>query len=245
MGIRFDCISCRDSIVVHDRLKGKQIRCPYCETSLVVPDNVLSDRSNSAQLLAEPLPSKKRNEEELLEAEVAEIPEAIDEDQQPPLDHIPAGKHSRHEREKHEEEDVEWDITPMVDVAFLLLIFFMLTAAFSIQKAIPTNPPLDERPSTATVQRDRMDPSERLTIQIDEYNGYTVINTDGESEQASSRQELYRILSDFKNDLGDQPVKVLVQAHNQSTHGTVVSCLDASRQAGFDQLQLQAVDEFE
>ena len=37
--------------------------------------------------------------------------------------------------------DNEMDMTPMVDVTFLLLIFFMVTAAFSLQKSIEVPPP--------------------------------------------------------------------------------------------------------
>lgn len=35
-------------------------------------------------------------------------------------------------------------MTPMVDVTFLLLIFFMITASFNIQKSMPANPPEPE-----------------------------------------------------------------------------------------------------
>jgi len=34
----------------------------------------------------------------------------------------------------------ELDMTPMVDVTFLLLIFFMVTASFTLQKSIPQPP---------------------------------------------------------------------------------------------------------
>ncbi len=37
-------------------------------------------------------------------------------------------------RRKRDEDEI--DMTPMVDVTFLLLIFFMVTAAFSLQKSI-------------------------------------------------------------------------------------------------------------
>ncbi|MEM9659397.1 MAG: biopolymer transporter ExbD, partial [Planctomycetota bacterium] len=41
-------------------------------------------------------------------------------------------------------QDDELDLTPMVDVTFLLLIFFMITAAFAVQKAISVPPISDE-----------------------------------------------------------------------------------------------------
>ena len=47
---------------------------------------------------------------------------------------------------KEKAEQPEMDMTPMVDVTFLLLIFFMVTAAFTMQKSfeIPT-PKTDHR----------------------------------------------------------------------------------------------------
>ena len=49
-------------------------------------------------------------------------------------------------RDGDSEDDL--DMTPMVDVTFLLLIFFMVTAAFSLQKSI--NVPTPEKEENAT-----------------------------------------------------------------------------------------------
>ena len=47
------------------------------------------------------------------------------------------------------------DMTPMVDVTFLLLIFFMITAAFSIQKSMQAEPPEPEDEGAAPDTDDR------------------------------------------------------------------------------------------
>lgn len=151
----------------------------------------------------------------------------------------------RLEREAAEEEDVEWDITPMVDVAFLLLIFFMLTASFSIQKAIPTSAEPEDKPSSNSVQRERSDQPDSFVIQIDEYNAYTVISNDGGTSEATSKQELIVQLKDLKTQLGDASPRVNIQAHTMSIHGAVVACMDAAREAGFDSFQMQSVEDFD
>jgi biopolymer transport protein ExbD len=151
----------------------------------------------------------------------------------------------RLERESAEEEDVEWDITPMVDVAFLLLIFFMLTASFSIQKAIPTSAEPEDKPSSNSVQRERSDQPDSFVIQIDEYNAYTVISNDGGTSEATSKQELIVQLKDLKTQLGDASPRVNIQAHTMSIHGAVVACMDAAREAGFDSFQMQSVEDFD
>lgn len=157
----------------------------------------------------------------------------------------PSRPPKRLEREAAEEEDVEWDITPMVDVAFLLLIFFMLTASFSIQKAIPTSAEPEDKPSSNSVQRERSDQPDSFVIQIDEYNAYTVISNDGGTSEATSKQELIVQLKDLKTQLGDASPRVNIQAHTMSIHGAVVACMDAAREAGFDSFQMQSVEDFE
>ena len=42
---------------------------------------------------------------------------------------------------KMNRDDNEIDMTPMVDTTFLLLLFFMITAAFSLQKSLPGSHP--------------------------------------------------------------------------------------------------------
>jgi biopolymer transport protein ExbD len=49
---------------------------------------------------------------------------------------------------KNELPKDDMDMTPMVDVTFLLLIFFMITASFSSEKVFEKPPPLSETPSS-------------------------------------------------------------------------------------------------
>ena len=54
---------------------------------------------------------------------------------------------------KRNVEEAEMDMTPMVDIVFQLLIFFMITASFTMQKAMPVPKPKDDRPSTSEIGR--------------------------------------------------------------------------------------------
>ena len=133
----------------------------------------------------------------------------------------------------------------MVDVAFLLLIFFMLTASFSIQKVIRTTPPQSEQPSTNTVQTPVEDKGESIIVQVDEFNAYTVVTSDGQTNEASSKQELIAILRDIRSQSGDNLPRVVIQAHVDSFHGATVGCMDAAREAEFSSFQLYAVESFD
>ncbi|MCG8442237.1 MAG: biopolymer transporter ExbD [Caulobacterales bacterium] len=50
---------------------------------------------------------------------------------------------------RHEEEDAELNMTPMLDVVFILLIFFIVTAVFVKEPGVPVN-----RPEVQIINRD-------------------------------------------------------------------------------------------
>ena len=52
-----------------------------------------------------------------------------------------------HSRRRDGRAPAEMDMTPMVDVTFLLLIFFMVTAAFAMQKSFHVPTPKSDQPS--------------------------------------------------------------------------------------------------
>lgn len=56
----------------------------------------------------------------------------------------------RQSRVRKDEEDVELNMTPMLDVVFILLIFFIVTAVFVKEPGITV-----ERPETTTQERER------------------------------------------------------------------------------------------
>ena len=90
---------------------------------------------------------------------------------------------------KRELEETEMDMTPMVDVTFLLLIFFMVTAAFSLQKSLQVPTPRPDEPSQNVQQRDPQEDPDMVTVHVDEFNTFRVVTTDWE-EEAPSDQEL-------------------------------------------------------
>jgi biopolymer transport protein ExbD len=60
------------------------------------------------------------------------------------------------------------DMTPMVDIAFLLLIFYMVTTVFSMPQAMEINlPPADEKNEVLKIKESNV-----LTIHVDEKDRY-------------------------------------------------------------------------
>jgi len=122
--------------------------------------------------------------------------------------------------------DDEMDITPMIDMTFLLLIFFiltskmtgeksyevpsakngssiatkncvMITASFSSEKVFEKPPPLSESPSSKPPDKSP-DQSDTVRVQFDEFNAYTVIFSTGDERKASSKQDLLLALSEAR-----------------------------------------------
>jgi biopolymer transport protein ExbD len=142
----------------------------------------------------------------------------------------------------------DMDMTPMVDVTFLLLIFFMITASFSSEKVFEKPPPLSETPSS----RPPDNPPEvydSVRVQIDEFNAYTIIFPTGDEREASSKQDLLMALGDAKNEVAtgkeDENLKLIVEAHEECIHASIVAALDSGREKGFTSFTVSVVEEFE
>jgi len=151
--------------------------------------------------------------------------------------------------EKREVEEAEMDMTPMVDVTFQLLIFFMVTAAFAMQKSIEIPKPEQDQPSTQVQQKDPETDPEYIVVLVDEFNTYQVLadGIDPDDAEAPSEQELLRKLR-FARDAapgGVIPTKLLVKASGEALHEKVVAALDAGTEVGMEQVQLMTVEEGE
>jgi len=135
------------------------------------------------------------------------------------------------------------DMTPMVDVTFLLLIFFMITASFALQKSLEFPNP-EQNESDAAQSRSITD--------IDNRDDYIVVRIDGdnvyhvEGRETYSRQELLSILRDMKDaetGIPGVPLNLLIIADNSATHETVVSAIDVGNAAGITRIKYTTVDE--
>jgi biopolymer transport protein ExbD len=147
---------------------------------------------------------------------------------------------------KREAVEADMDMTPMVDVTFLLLIFFMVTAAFALQKSIEIPKPSQDEASTNVVQKDPEEDPEYVTVFVDEFSTFHVTTLDWDVE-APSDQELIRKLIEARNgnSAGKVPTKLLVKAHGDAMHEKVVTALDAGTEVGMEQVQLVTVEESE
>jgi biopolymer transport protein ExbD len=141
-------------------------------------------------------------------------------------------------------DETEMDMTPMVDVTFLLLIFFMVTAAFSLQRSLQVPTPRPEEPSKNVQQRDPSEDSNIVTVHVDENNTFRVVTTDWDVE-APSKHELLIKLREARagNTRGERPSRLLVMANVDAAHRAVVAAMDAGSQVDMQEIQLLMVEE--
>lgn len=129
------------------------------------------------------------------------------------------------------------DMTPMVDVTFLLLIFFMITASFSLQKTIQVPPPDPERQGAVQSLQTLEDLElTSVIVQIDEHNTIFV-----DYDAIDDRSSLPDLLRDKL--LTDQKTELVLQADPRAFHETVVAVIDAANEVQFQKIRLATLAE--
>lgn len=109
------------------------------------------------------------------------------------------------------------DLTPMIDMVFILLIFFLVTASFNKMNAIDI-----QRPDGVT---NDMQGSVSLVVSIDAENGVWI-----EGEPVDIRQLRSRV----KTLSGGKHTSVMLNADRTVDTGRLIEVLDQVRLAGVD-----------
>jgi biopolymer transport protein ExbD len=144
-------------------------------------------------------------------------------------------------RPRHRPDD-EMDLTPMVDVTFLLLIFFMVTAAFAVQKSISV-PPIDDDQSAANQTVEDLE-EDSIVIRIDADNIFWIGAPRWDEEQREiSPAGMRSKLREARQGGANVPNKLLVQANGDARHESVVAALDAGSGVGVEEVRLMSYEE--
>ncbi len=123
-------------------------------------------------------------------------------------------------------EDVNVNLTPLIDVVFLLLIFFMVSTTFTRETQLSID--LPEASGEA-----REAPEKLIEILIDEEGAYRV-NGRGlvDHRIATLKAAIHKISA------GDTTLPLSISADAQSSHQSVVRAMDAAGQMGFVHLSI-------
>ena len=117
-------------------------------------------------------------------------------------------------------QEADVDLTPMLDVVFILLIFFIVTSTFAREEAIGLEPPPPPSPPDQPIQEQRA-----ILIFIDESN---LISVNGRvTDIGSVRANIERVVAESPNS------SLVIQAHPKTRSGIVVKIRDEAYNAGF------------
>jgi biopolymer transport protein ExbD len=132
-------------------------------------------------------------------------------------------------------KDEGLDMTPMVDVTFLLLIFFMVTAAFHLQKSIEVPPPdQEENSAQARTQEDVLNDEDTIVVEVKGDNSIFV-----EDREAPSEQELLALLREYREGRST----LMVMADGEALHEKVIMALDAGNAVGIEDIRVATVSD--
>jgi len=130
-------------------------------------------------------------------------------------------------RSRRKKEDTEINMTPMLDVVFIMLIFFIVTASFVKEAGIDVNRP---GASTATVK-------ERGNILV-------AITHNGQIWIDRRQVDIRAVRANIERMHAENPQgTVVIQADENSKNGLLVKVMDAAREAGVEEVSLAATVE--
>jgi len=131
-------------------------------------------------------------------------------------------------RTKHQEDQAEVNMTPMLDIVFILLIFFIVTATFLSEEGLDMRPPPDSDTPPDT------DAPPPIVVQVDDDNNIFVNRT---------RTDVDRVLSAVNRFRAEEPNSaVLLEVQDEAEHGIIVQIWDEMR-ANSVPVSIQRTDE--
>ena len=114
-------------------------------------------------------------------------------------------------RSKRGNDQADIDMTPMLDIVFILLIFFIVTATFIQEEGVDMRPPPPSQEPPA-------ESNPVILVQVNDRN-QVFVNQEPTSE--------LRVLAAVSRIRAEQPESaVLIEVYDEALHGTVVTIWD-------------------
>ena len=115
-----------------------------------------------------------------------------------------------------EEDEAAVDMTPMLDIVFIMLIFFIVTTSFVKEAGIDVNKP---KAAQATKKKNA--------------NIFIAIRGNGEVWMDKRQVDVERVSANIERLLAEQPTEiVIIQADKEAKHGVVMKVMDQIKATG-------------
>lgn len=126
-------------------------------------------------------------------------------------------------RRRSETEEIEIDMTAMLDIVFIMLIFFIVTTSFVQPTGIGYNTPESNTPTNSNR-------SNNILISIDENGLITVANR---------YVDIERVTANIEQLMAEAPeASVVILADTVVKHGKVVRVMDQVKKAGVTKISV-------
>ena len=127
-------------------------------------------------------------------------------------------------------DEIDLNLTPLIDVVFLLLIFFMVSTTF--EKTSKLKIDLPEASSEAVPQS-----KQKIVLAIDVkglfyINDRQLVNT----QVKTLKMALLKVAGD------DKDIAIVLRADAKTPHQSVVTAMDAAAQAGLTRLSISTLE---
>lgn len=127
---------------------------------------------------------------------------------------------------KNKTEDLDVNLTPLIDVVFLLLIFFMVSTTFQRESQISV-----QLPKAAKEPVDV--PSEKIEVVINALGKYFVNDRELVKSDANSLIAALNSLT-----AGNRDMPLTIRADSKTPHQAVVTAMDAAAQLGLNRMSI-------
>ncbi|MGB0380494.1 MAG: ExbD/TolR family protein [Luminiphilus sp.] len=118
---------------------------------------------------------------------------------------------------RQEDDGAEIDLTPMLDVVFIMLIFFIVVASFIKEAGVEINRPDDNQ---------QTDPNDSVSVLVE-------VAADNQIWMENRRVDIRAVRANIQRMLAEDPeAPVTIKVEKGAEAGIVVDVADAAREAG-------------
>lgn len=135
-------------------------------------------------------------------------------------------------RRNRQRENVDINLASLIDVVFVLLLFFVVTTTFTRENQLRVELPESASASPAPAGQERL-----VEITISAEGVYSVNNNLLPRSDLATLTEAVQRASD-----GDNTLPLLISADGKTPHQAVVTAMDAAGKLGFSQLRMTTVE---
>ena len=135
-------------------------------------------------------------------------------------------------RRNRQRENVDINLASLIDVVFVLLLFFVVTTTFTRETQLRV-----ELPEAASAEKAPADQDKLVEITISAEGVYSVNN------HLLPKSDLATLSEAIERESGgDNKLPLAIRADGKTPHQAVVTAMDAAGKLGFSQLRMTTVE---